>query len=857
MKVTALILVLTLSFSMIQKNAKCQDSLIINKELLQKRFSDSLRSSEFLKSAERFSLSGVSDSALSNIQKSLELASALDFQLIELSDYELLALIYDNQSNWEATLLYYQKALLICNRNNFTEREIIIYRILADKYFKLSVYKQSAYYYDKEFSMLKPGNTKSRARAAESTGISYYFMPDDSLAVHWLTIATQYFEKINDEEGLIRCYQKLASLYIRLGEHNLALEKYNQIMKFFSDRNDNPNTASVLNNIGFLKFKLQDYNNALSDFISAVKYSAQGGYNPAFLTDAYSNIAICYQTLENEEGALQNFQTALIYAGEAGRDNEIARIDHILATIYFKKEDYYHADLYSQECIESSGKAGDYTVMQAGYKTWSEIKEKGNDFVKALEYYEKYLSIRDSLNVENRMAEQKEIERQAGFDALEQRIKLAAADQEIQGLALKNLRAESSRKENEMKLLLKQQELDRSENKILAQSLALEQEKRIAMENEQKVNSLEQERMIQKLELDKKTEQEKALQNANMLLETERNQQQMKAEKEKQIRKMAVGIGILVVILALMFLFGLISTRKKNQKLAESKLQIEKINADLQIKNREVNEQNEKISLQKDIIEQKNQSITDSIQYASRIQAAVLPPEDFLTDWDIENFVLYKPKAIVSGDFYWGLMKNGRVIVAAADCTGHGVPGAFMSMLGHAFLDEIINTTEVGNAADILDSLRDEVINTLKQRGMTGEARDGMDIAMCIIDRKSWKLDFAGANNPLYLVRDGKLTKFTADRMPIGIHVTTISPFTNNKIEIKKGDYLYLFSDGYADQFGGPRGRKFMYKPFQDLLLKNSRKPLEEQKEILEETFVNWKGDYDQVDDVLVMGLKL
>jgi serine phosphatase RsbU (regulator of sigma subunit) len=312
-----------------------------------------------------------------------------------------------------------------------------------------------------------------------------------------------------------------------------------------------------------------------------------------------------------------------------------------------------------------------------------------------------------------------------------------------------------------------------------------------------------------------------------------------------------------MVMVAGIILFSLISSRKKNLKLAESKRKIEKINSDLEIKNTEVLRQNEKILQQKDIIEQKNQSITDSIQYASRIQTAVLPPIDFLSEWGIENFILYKPKDIVSGDFYWGLKKDDKIIVAAGDCTGHGVPGAFMSMLGHAFLDEIVNTTKIENAAMILNLLRDEIINTLKQKGMVGEARDGMDISLFILDPGTGRLDFAGANNPLYLIREGKLIKFLGDRMPIGIHFTTFTPFTNQTLETVNGDHLYLFSDGYADQFGGPKGKKYMYKPFQDLLLRNYNKPLDLQKEILDKTFEKWKCGREQVDDVLVIGMHL
>lgn len=294
--------------------------------------------------------------------------------------------------------------------------------------------------------------------------------------------------------------------------------------------------------------------------------------------------------------------------------------------------------------------------------------------------------------------------------------------------------------------------------------------------------------------------------------------------------------------------------RKQNIRFEDS---LNKQNQILDLKNKELTIQRGKILKQKNIIEQKSKDITSSIQYASRIQTAVLPPINFLTELGVDNFILYKPKEVVSGDFYWGMRKQTCIVVAAVDCTGHGVPGAFMSMLGNAFLYEILNNNEAGNAATVLNRLRTEVINTLKQKGLSGEARDGMDISLCLIDKESGKLDFAGANNPLYLIRDNNLTIVHPDKMPIGIYHASDEPFTNQTIEIKKGDHLYLFSDGYADQFGGSKRRKFMYGPFQQLLLKNHYKPMSLQKQSLDETFEKWKGANEQIDDVLVMGLRL
>jgi serine phosphatase RsbU (regulator of sigma subunit) len=540
----------------------------------------------------------------------------------------------------------------------------------------------------------------------------------------------------------------------------------------------------------------------------------------------------------------------LQYARESGNNGEAARIEQILAKIYFKKGDNYHAELYCQDCIESAKVSGNLDVLQLCYKDYSDVLESSNDFIKALDYYKKHLNLQDSLNYENLLAEKEAADRLAEFESADQRLQDDLATEEIKGLEVKNIRAESLRKDNELKFLLNQQKLDRSEKYRLEQSLTLERERSELSRREQEVKSLQGQQVKDSLLLVIKNDEAKSLETANKSLEADKKQLEFEAEKEKQIRKMAVGIGVLMVLVALMILYGLISSRKKNQKLAESKRQIEKINADLELTNAEVLKQ-------KDIIEQKNQSITDSIQYASRIQTAVLPPISFLTDWGIENFILYKPKDIVSGDFYWGVKKAGRIIVAAGDCTGHGVPGAFMSMLGHAFLDEIINTREIENAATVLNILRDEIINTLKQKGTAGEARDGMDISLIILDPEAGKLDYAGANNPLFIIKDGKLLKYQADRMPIGIHFISFTPFTNRKIVIKKGDYIYLFSDGFADQFGGPKGKKFMYKPFQDLLLRNHGKPMELQKEILDNTFEKWKGDREQVDDVMVIGMHI
>jgi len=771
--------------------------------------------------------------------------------------YQLSGSSYDKQGNWEEALRNWLKALSIYNKLGDSARQAEVLDTIANRYYQYGIYKKSAEYYEQEFLLYKKENFKMMAASAEMTAMSYFYLPVDSLAAKWFNTAALWFEKDTDASGNLRCTERLVSIYIQLKQYEKAAEKCQVLLSYYSNKKDFKNIALKKNQSGFLWFKRNDYNSALTDFQSAVDNSKKAGKDDFFLTDVYTKIAICYQNLGREKEMLQSFESALQFAKNAGLPDESARIERIIALIYFEKGDTYHAEIYCLSCIESARASKNYTELQLCYKDYSAVLEKGNDFINAVEYYKKHLSLRDSLNFISKVKEKEISDMVLLFESTEQRIKFGLADEEIKGLAIKTLKADSSRKANEIKLLTKERELDRSKKDSLAQSLALEQEKSQVRENEQKLSFLTQQREIQQLQIERKDRDSLILQQKNRSLEQDKIQREIELKNEKLKRNMAVALGSLMILVAISILFGLISSRKKNQKLAESKKQIEKINTDLETKNTEVLKQNEKILQQKDIIEQKNQSITDSIQYASRIQTAVLPPIDFISEWGIENFILYMPKDIVSGDFYWGLKKDDKIIVAAGDCTGHGVPGAFMSMLGHAFLDEIVNTTRVENAAIILNTLRDEIINTLKQKGMAGEAHDGMDISIFILDRKTGIMDFAGANNPLYLIRDGKLTKIPGDRMPIGLHVTTMTPFTNQSIQTVKGDRLYIFSDGYADQFGGPKGRKYMYKPFQDLVLRNHDKPMDNQKEILQNTFINWKGDREQVDDVLVIGVRL
>ncbi|MDG1476362.1 MAG: SpoIIE family protein phosphatase [Vicingaceae bacterium] len=283
----------------------------------------------------------------------------------------------------------------------------------------------------------------------------------------------------------------------------------------------------------------------------------------------------------------------------------------------------------------------------------------------------------------------------------------------------------------------------------------------------------------------------------------------------------------------------------ENERVLEQKV-IERT-AEVVEKQKEVELQNEKIS-------ELYEEVTDSIKYAKGLQEAILPPTEFVEKSMPDSFILYKPKDIVSGDFYWVEEKNDKVYFAAVDCTGHGVPGAFMSIVGYNALNEALRTND--DPGSILDGLNRGISKTLHNNAMGSTTKDGMDLALCCYDKKTKELQYAGAYNPLYLIRDGEVNQLKADKFAIGGYFDDPSKkYTNHVIQLQEEDYIYIFSDGYADQFGGPKGKKFMYKRFRDHLLTLKGREMNDQKLYLDNTLEDWKGPLEQIDDILVIGI--
>jgi serine phosphatase RsbU (regulator of sigma subunit)/Tfp pilus assembly protein PilF len=334
--------------------------------------------------------------------------------------------------------------------------------------------------------------------------------------------------------------------------------------------------------------------------------------------------------------------------------------------------------------------------------------------------------------------------------------------------------------------------------------------------------------------------------------EVAKKQAEVDVLRKNKLIQFIVIVGLVLILLLaigiiLLYYYSLKRSQRLTTALDERRILLEK-------QSQELKEQREELIRQKE-------EIISSINYAKLIQSAILPPERYINELLNKNFIFYKPKEIVSGDFYWIKRVKNYTILVSADCTGHGVPGAFMSMLGISLLNEIVERREITQANQILNEMREQIKHSLRQVGNKEEPKDGMDLALCVIDNNNNLMQFSGANNPLYIIKNNngkpEFKEIIADPMPVGFYLYNDESFSNHEIQLQIGDSFYIFSDGYIDQNGGDNNHRFSSSKFKKLLLDIHKEPMARQKAILEQTLKDWMGEHSQRDDILVIGVRL
>ncbi|MCF6366894.1 MAG: tetratricopeptide repeat protein [Bacteroidales bacterium] len=807
--------------------------------------------------------------SLEYLRKALSYTSQISDENIEAECNRLAAEIFLIKNEKRIAVQYFLRATSNLKKTNNTSSLSSVYYKIALIYFNAGAYKKAKEYFFLCDSIIpKPERTYLyNQNINKYIGNAYYRMSDyDGAKPFYEKNYTSSVEK-EDTANIIGALKNLIQVSKKKNRYKDAINYNKKLYGIFKMQNDSQNKATVQNNIGYLYIKSGDNKSALNAFQKAEREQET---NNLFKARNLTNIAVCLQNKGEVDESVSTFLKARAICDQDKNYRQRAVINNILALVYYQKDDLYNAAEYSIESIEDAEKSKDKAVLKNNYKTYSTILQGLDDYQKALDFHKKHLDIRDSLLVEQRMYEQMLSQRIHELETSEKELQVKLADEEIKDMLLKQMKLEAEKREQELELLNKEKELAKSEKEMALKTLILERQKRETLLKEQEIKGLEHEKQIQDLVLKQKEIKEKQKQKEIQLLEIQNEKKQLTIEKQDEEKKRFLWtFGFVLIILALI-VYSLISARKKNLKLRAQKEQIEQNNDELNQQNEEISAQKEylekaniQITSQKQEIEIKNTEITDSIKYAERIQKVVMPPINLKEAGLQDFFIFYKPKDIVSGDFYWMKQIGENIIIAIADCTGHGVPGAFMSMLGISYLNEIVTKTRFDDAGKILDRLRNKVKKSLGQTGKEFEQKDGMDMVLLIIDTENMKLQYAGANNPLYMISHGEEKLIKADKMPIGIYHREDS-FTNHIIDLEKEDIIYAYSDGYQDQFGGKNGKKFLTKHFRKLLFENHKKEMSEQKRVLKETLEEWQSHKDsdgdffpQIDDILVVGIKI
>ena len=601
-----------------------------------------------------------------------------------------------------------------------------------------------------------------------------------------------------------------------------------QLQYNFAESVNNKKWMSYALNMQGVLFSLRgDYAKAIDYFTRSLKIFEEIG-NKKGIAYSLGNIGTIYDGQGDHVKAIEYYTRSLKIQEEVGNKDGIAISLGNIGIIYERQGEYTKAIEYYTKTLKIYEEIGEKRGIGSAISIIGVFYKDQGDYAKAIDYNTRSLKIFKEIGEKRGIAgclnNIGDIYLDQGdyLKTMEKSTKSLSIAQEIGAIELIR-NASSSLWKTYKKLGKNRQALEMHELYIQMRDSILSIENKEAIIQQEFKYQYEKQAAVDSVANAKERD----------IKEETIKRQEVELSSEKKMRYTLFG-GLGIISLLLVFAINrFLVTRKQKDTIAEQKKVVEE---------------------QKELVEEQKKDITDSIQYAENIQRALLPSTEQLSLLP-EHFVLFHPKDIVSGDFYWMQHHNNSVYLAACDCTGHGVPGAFMSMIGSSQLDEAVIEKGITQPNEIFYEVRKGFINALKQTGEKGQQKDGMDATLIAWDKNN-KLQFSVANNPLFLIRNGELLETKPDRQPVGFFTGEQKPFTHHELTLEKGDTVYIFSDGYHDQFGGPKDKKFMLKNFKKLLLSIQDKGMSEQKATLETTMAEWKGDTEQVDDILVIGVR-
>ncbi len=632
-------------------------------------------------------------------------------------------------------------------------------------------------------------------------------------------------ESVKDTFCLDDAQNNFGYLLLRTGEYKEAKKHLDASLAYREFVNDTDGIAGALLHLGLLYNNMGDYTLALENYYRCIEYAKfNEDKDPGMMGKIMNNIGTVFMNQNKYEDALRFYREAIVYKEKAGNKKDLASTYNNIGSIYMSKLDYDSALYYFHISLELRTQANDQRGLGIVHKNMGECYFKQDNLKKAEENFKLSLDYRRKANDQTGIAStliaygklrNKQGKYAEGLAFLLEGDSLAKATGSL-----------THQLDAALELWAIYKNMGQPNVALSYADVALKLKDSLLNE----AGSRHSEEMKARYDMEQQTKQLEELKAQQREADIKSEAAAMKAEADQNFYKLMIGAGVVVMVLVVIFFL----LRARETKKAQSRLQFAY-----------------------DQIETKNKDITDSIRYAKRIQQAILPDDRVLKQAFPDSFVFYRPKDIVSGDFYWHHHTPEVQLVAVADCTGHGVPGAFMSVLGASQLTSVI--AEQGQLAPgkILNLIDEGIREQLHQDGIEA-TRDSIDIALCAFNRQKGELTFCGANRPIIIYRNtGALEIFRPSKHSVGGDSDTRKEFVEQKIQLNKGDSFYLFTDGFADQFGGPKGKKFKSSRFRDVLTQIATQQIHSQKRELELVFDSWRGQFEQVDDICVVGIRV
>jgi serine phosphatase RsbU (regulator of sigma subunit) len=678
-------------------------------------------------------------------------------------------------------------------------------------------------------------------KISEMLKLAEYYVSQPDEHKKWANKALSLSKEINYKKGIGKSHAALGLYHTYRSSYPEALAQFDSALTIFRNISDKRSEVSVLGNAGNIHAYLGSYQEALSRYLDALEVMEELG-DKQWIATANNNIGNIYYFMDDLDNAMKYYQKALKVYRDTEDNQGMALALGNIGIIYNERGNTDQAIINLLEAVNYGKKTNDLAQLGGNYSNLASAYGDKEMYNKALEFYTKAVDIFKELDDKNGLSV-------AYLSMGEHFVKTGNYEQASDYVKLSlGISRQIKAKDNIMKAYRTAALIDSAQGDYYSAYLYLQKY------NQLRDTLFEEDRAKQIAELQTRFDT-KAKEKENQLLKEKQAKQEAVIKRKNYLTWFIVSVLLFVGILAYLAFRTSGQQKKansalslKNSQISRQKEEIQAQSDNLEKANTEINEKNRQLN-------QINERMTASLNYAVYIQEAMMPGAYIYERFFREHFIFYAPKEIVSGDFFWLKETNDYLYFAAADCTGHGVPGALVSMLGISYLNEIIAHGPGIETGEVLNQLRQLVKESL-ERGQRQGRRDGLDIALCRLNRKTLELQYSGAHNPVYVFSSGKFLELTADRMPIGKHRKE-KAFASQTLQLSKDDMLYLFSDGITDQFGGKHEEKFKKIRLKALLREVHSKPLSQQKSIIENTYLRWKGSRPQLDDILMLGLKV